>query len=152
MAIRPQPPSARAAGDDPPAAAGRDDWIEQALARSREIRARGARQLQATRRRLAAVRRRPGQSAGSGLMAQDPVIRLDGTREQIERSRQARAQVAALAARLVQTEESVADVHDQMARRDPRRAAQYRQTAEEARQAARRAREIQRHAAGSDPE
>jgi hypothetical protein len=150
MAARRTPPPAKAAGDDLPAAAGRDDRTEQALARSREIREKGTRQIQAARER-AATARRPGPNARSGPIAPDPPARLTDARHQVERSRQARADLAALAARLAQTEETVAHIHDEMARRDSRRAARYRRAAEDARQAARRAREIQSNAAGSDP-
>lgn len=152
MATRRQPPPARAAGDDPPAAASRDDRTEQALAPSREIREQGKRKVQAARERVAAVRRQwSGPSVRAWPVAQDPPARLPGVREQIERSRQARARLAGLAAMLVQTEETVAHIHDQMAGRDPRRAIQYRQAAAGARQAACRAREIQRNAAEADP-
>jgi hypothetical protein len=149
MATRRKPPAAKAAGYDLPAAAGRDDRTEQALARSREIREKGRRQIQAARERVATARR-PGPNAGYGPIAQDPSAGLTDAREQIERSRQARADLAALAARLVHTEETVAHIHDEMARRDSRRAAQYRRAAEDARQAACRAREIQSNAAGPD--
>lgn len=150
MATRRKPPPARAAGDDPPAAAGRDDRTERALARSRAIREKGQRQIQAARERIATARR-SDPSIKSMPIARDPPTRLTDAREQIERSRQARADLAALAGRLVETEETVALIHDEMAARDSRRAAQYRQAADDARQAARRAREIQSHAAGSDP-
>lgn len=149
MATRRKPPPAKAAGDDSPAAAGRDDSTGQALARSREIREQGGRQIQAARERVATARRGP--SARSWPIAPDSAAPLTDAREQVERSRQARADLAALAARLVRTEETVAHIHDEMAVRDPRRAAQYRRAAEDARRAARRAREIQRDAAGSDP-
>jgi hypothetical protein len=144
MATRRQPPG-RAAGDDPPVAAGRDDSTEQALARSRAIRKQGDRQMQASREYLAATRR-SGPGAGPRSSAQDPAARLIDAGEQIERSRQARANLAALAAKLVQTEEAAARLHDKIADRDPPHAAEYRRAAEDARQAADRAREIQRDA------
>jgi hypothetical protein len=151
MATRPQPPPAKAAGDDPPAAAGRDDRTEQVLARSREIREKGRAQLQAARLHIAAAQgRRAGPSAGSRPAVPDPPARLIDAREQIERCRQARARLAALAAEVVQTEEAVAHIHDQMAARDSRHAAQYRRAADDARHAACFARAVQRTAAGSD--
>jgi uncharacterized membrane protein YccC len=151
MATTRQAPPA-AAGDDPPAAAGPDDSTEQALARSRRIREQGYRHIQAVREHVATVRRqRSGPSAGSGPVAQDPAARFLDVGEEIERSRRARARLAELAAQLVQTEETVAHIHDEMADRDPGRAAQYRRAADDARQAARRAHEIQRDAAESDP-
>lgn len=150
MTIRPQPPAAEA-GDDQPAAAGPDDSTEQALARSREIRKKGTRQIQAARERVATARRqRSGPGERSGPVVRDSAARLNGADEQIERSRQARARLADLAADLVETEETVAQIHDEMAGRDSRRAAQYRRAADDARQAARRAREIQRNAAEGD--
>lgn len=152
MATRRQPPPAPAAGNDPPAAAGRDDRTERALARSREIREQGNRHVQAARECVATVRRRrPGPNAGSWPGAQDLAVRLVDACEQIERSRQARANLAALAAQLVQTEEAIARLQDKMAVRDSRHAARYRQAADDARQAARRVREILASAAGSDP-
>lgn len=151
MATRRQPSPAAAAGDDPPATAGRDDSIEQALARSREIRKKGNRQIQAARERRATARRRAGPGATSGPVVRFSVAGLTSVDEEIERTRQARVRLAELAARLAQTEETVAHIHDEMADRDSRRAAQYRRTADDARQAACRAREIQRNAAGTDP-
>jgi hypothetical protein len=146
MTTRRQPLPARAAGDAPSAAAGRDDRTEQVLARSREIREWGRRYVQAARELVAVTRRWPGASAGSLPIAQDPADRLVDAREQIECSRQARARLAVLAADLVQTEEAIARIHDQMAGRDSRRAAQYRRVADDARRAACRAREIQHNA------
>ena len=152
MITRPQPPPAATAGDDPPAAARRDDDTEQALARSREIRKQANRQIQEVRELVATVRRRRGDpSARSGPAAQEPAARLLDVREEIERSSRARARLIELAAKLVQTEETVAHIHDEMADRDSGRAAQYRQAAGDARQAARRAREIQRNAARQAP-
>ena len=55
MATRPQPPPA---ADNPPAAAGPDECTGQALARSREIRQKAKRQIQAVRERAAAARPR----------------------------------------------------------------------------------------------
>ena len=150
MATRPQPPNVAAAGDNPRAAAGRDDRTEQALVRSREIREKGNRQIQAVREHVATVRR-VGPGARSGPAAQDPAARHLDVGEEIERSRQARAHLAAMAARLVRTEEAVARIHDEMASSDSGHAAQYRRAADDARQAARRAREIQRDAAESGP-
>ena len=150
MTTRPQPPPAAAARDDPPAA-GRDDRTEQALARSRAIRQKGNRQIQAAREHAAAARRRGGPNARSGPAAQDPAARLLDAGEQIERARQARARLAALAAKLVRTEETIAHIHDDMAERDSPHAAQYRRAADDARQAAARARDIQRDATGPDP-
>jgi hypothetical protein len=149
MTTRPQPPPAAAARDDPPAA-GRDDSTEQALARSRAIRQKGNRQIQAAREHAAAARRRGGPNARSGPV-QESAARLIDAREQIERARQARARLAALAAKLVRTEETIAHIHDDMAARDSPHAAQYRRVADDARQAAARARDIQRDATGPDP-
>ena len=149
MAIRHEPPSAAAAGDDAPAAAGRDDRTEQALARSREIREEGNRQVQAAREYVATVRKRPGTGVRFWPAAQDSAAPPLSVSEEVERSRQARARLAELAAKLVQTEETVAHIHDEMAGRDARRAAQYRRAADDARQVARRVREFQRNAAGS---
>ena len=151
MATRHQPLPA-VAGDEPPAAAGRDDSTEQALARSRGIRERGNRQIQAAQERVAAARnRRDGPGPRSGPVAKDPMDRvaevLDAS-EEIERSRQARVRLAKLAGELVKTEETVAHIHDEMANRDSGNAAQYRRAADDARRAACRAREIQRNAAG----
>jgi hypothetical protein len=129
-----------------PAEAAGDDRTEQVLARSREIREKGRRYLQAARERVAVVRRWPAASASSRPIAQDPAERLIDASEQIECSRQARARLATLAAELVQTEEAIARIHDQMASRDSRRAAQYRRVADDARRAACRAREIQHNA------
>lgn len=152
MATRRKPPPANAAGDDPPVTAGLDDRTEQALARSREIREKGRPQMQAARERVAAARgRRAGPKVRSLPVVQEPAVGLVDASEQIERSMQARARLAAVAADLVQTEEAVAHVHDKLALHDSRRAAQYRRTADDARQAARRAREIQAKAARSDP-
>jgi chromosome segregation ATPase len=151
MATRPQPPNAAAAEDESRAATGRDDRTEQALARSREIREQTNRQIQEVREQAATARKRPDTVASSWPAAQDSATRLLSASEEIERSRQARARLAELAARLVQTEETVAHIHDEMAGRDSGRAAQYRRAADDARQAACRAREIQRNAAGSDP-
>jgi hypothetical protein len=151
MATRPQPPNAVPAGDEPRAAAARDDRTEQTLARSREIRERTNRQIQAVREHLATARNRPGTSAGSWPTTQDSATRLLSASEEIERSQLARARLAELASKLVQTEESVAHIHDEMAGRDSGRAAQYRRAADDARQAACRAREILRDAAGSGP-
>jgi hypothetical protein len=151
MATRRKPPPAKAAGDDPPAAAGRDDRTEQALARSREIREKGRPQIQAAREHVAtARRRRAGPSVGSLPVVQDQAVGLFDVSEQIERSMQARARLAAVAGEQVQTEEAVANVHDGLAVRDSRRAAQYRQAADDARQAALRAREIQVNVERSD--
>lgn len=152
MATRDQPPPAAAPRDNPPPAAGPDDSTEQTLARSREIREQGRRQIRAAREGVAAWRRRSGLSAtDSWPVARDLAAGLVDVGEEIERSRQSRARLAALAGRLVQTEETVARIHDEMAGRDSPRAAQYRRAAEDARQAAQRAREIQRKAARSDP-
>ena len=150
MATRPQSPRA-AAGDDPPAAAGPDDSTAQALARSREIRQKGNRQIQAVRERAAARRRRGGPGPRSRPTAPDQAARFLDVGQEIERSRQARARLAEPAGELVQTEEAVARIHDEMAGRDSPRAAAYRRAADDARRAARRAREIQRNAAGSGP-
>jgi hypothetical protein len=151
MATRRKPPPAKAAAEDPPAAAGRDDRTEQALARSREIREKGRPQIQAAREHVATARRlRAGPSVRSLPSVQDQAVGLFDASEQIERSMQARARLAAVAGELVQTEEAVANVHDGLAVRDSRRA-QYPQAADDARQAARRAREIQVNAARSDP-
>lgn len=148
MATRHQPPPAAPAGDDPPAAAGRDDSIGQALARSREIRQKGSRQIQAVRERAAARRRqRSGPGSGSGSGGPAPAARVLDVGQEIERSRQARARLAELAGRLVRTEETAAHIHDEMASRDSGHAAAYRRAADDARRAARRAREIQREAA-----
>lgn len=150
MASRHQPPPATA-GAYPPAGVGPDDRTRQALARSREIRQKGNRQMQAARERVAAVRRPwNGPGARPGPAVQDPVAVVLNVGEEIERARQARARLAEMAAELVQTEESVARIHDEMADRDSRRAAQYRRAAGDARQAARRAREIQRDATEPD--
>lgn len=144
MATRRQPPR-----DDPPAV-GRDERIDQALAWSRHIREQGNRQIQTAQEYVATVRRHaPG--AGSGPSGQDPAARLIDAGEQIERSRQARANLAALAAKVVQTEETAARLHDKLADQGSAHAARYRLAAEDARQAACRAREIQRHAADPDP-
>ena len=130
MAIRDQPPPAAAGGDDSPAAAGRDDSTEQALARSRGIREQVYRQIQAVREHMATARRqRSGLSAGSWPIAPDPAARPIGTGEQIERSRQARARLASLAAKLVQTEQAVARIQGEMAGRGSRRAAPDRRAA-----------------------
>jgi len=151
MATSDQPPPAAAAGDDPPATAGRDDSTGQALARSQEIREKARRRIQAARECVAAVRRRRfGPNAGSEPVADALAARPVDAREEIERSRQARARLAVMAAKLVQTEQTVAYIHEEMAGRNSRHAAQYRRAAEDPRQAARRAREIQ-HNAGSDP-
>ena len=150
MATRHQPPSARVAGDDPPAAAGRDDSTAQALARSREIREQGRLLIEQARDRVAAARRRSDPGAVPGPAARDSAAGFIGAGEQVERSQQSRARLAELAGELVRTEETVAHIHDEMAARDSGRAAQYRRAAEDARQAACRAREIQRNA-GSDP-
>ena len=61
METRPQPPPA---ADDPPAAAGPDDSTERALARSREIRQKANRQIQAVPERAAARPRRNGPVPG----------------------------------------------------------------------------------------
>lgn len=143
MAARRQPPNAAAAGDDPPAAAGRDGSIEQALARSREIRNKGYRQMQAAWAPTPTMRR-SGPGVMSGSVAQDSAAGLISVDEEIERTRQARARLAAVAGDLAQTEENVACVHERMARRGSPRAAQHLRAAGHARQAARRAREIQR--------
>jgi hypothetical protein len=119
MITRPQPPPAATAGDDPPAAARRDDDTERALVRSREIRKQANRQIQGVRELAATVRRRRGDpSARSGPAAQEPAARLLDVRAEIERSRQARARLIELAAKLVQTEGTVAHIHDEMADRD----------------------------------
>lgn len=131
------------------AAADRDAKTEKALARSREIRERGQRQVQEACERLAAARRRSRASARFWSPGQDLVAGPTGARMQIENSKRARARLAVLAAKLAQTEETVARIQEEMAGRDSRRAAQYRQAADDARQAAGRAREIQR-SAGSD--
>lgn len=152
MENKDRPLPASAAGDNPPAA-GRDDSTGQALARSREIRGKARLQIQAARECVAAARRRrsgPG-ATDSWPIAPDPVARRIGAGEEIERAKQARARLAALAARLVQTEETVARIHEEMAGRDSRRAAQYLRAADDARQAACFAREIQCNAAGTDP-
>lgn len=145
MAARRQPPRG-----EPPAVAGPDERTELALAWSRHLREQGNRQMQAAREYVAAMRRRdPGvRSSPSGHHL---AARLIDAGTQAERFRQARASLAALAARLVQTEEAAARLHDKLAGQDSPHAAQYRQAAEDARQAARRAREIQRQAAGPDP-
>jgi len=142
-----QPPNAAATGDDPPAAAGPDDTIEHALARSREIRQKGNRQVQVARDHVAAaLRRRGSPGARSRAVVPNPVAWAIDADEEIGRARQARARLAELAAKLVRTEETVAHIHDEMADRDSGRAAQYRRVADDARHAARRAREIQRNA------
>lgn len=152
MATTRQPPPVAAAGDDPPAPASPDDSTEQALARSREIRAQANRQIRAAREHVATVRRqRSDPSARSGPAARAPAARILDAGEEIKRSRQVRAHLAELAAKLVQTEETIAHIHDKMADRDSGHAAQYRRAADDARQAASRAREIQRNAAGPDP-
>jgi hypothetical protein len=147
MATRDRPPPAAAAGDDQPAAAGRDEGTEQALARSRGIREQANRRIQAAREHLATARRRRfGPSAGSWPAAQVPAAQPAGGDEEIERSRRARARLAEMAATLAESEQTVVRIHDEMARRDSRHAAQYRRTADDARQAARRARDNQRDA------
>lgn len=140
MATRPHPPPA---ANDPPAAAGREDSTGQALARSREIRQKGNRQIQAGRER-AAARRWGGPGPRSGPAAQDPAARFPGVGEEIECSRQARVRLAVLGARPVQPEEAAVRIHDEMAGRDSRDAAACRRAVGDARRAARHAREIQR--------
>lgn len=144
MAAKPPPPARAAA--DPPAAPGQDDRAEQALARSRELRKKGRLLIQEARERAAAARR-PGPGAGPWPAAQPPAARLTGAGGQIERSRQARAHLAEVAAKLAQAQQALARIHDEMADRDPGRAAQYRRAAGDARQAVR---DIQ-HNAGSGP-
>ncbi len=79
----------KAARDDPPAAADRDERIEQALARSCEIRETGRRLIEEARERVAAVRRlQPDTSADSSPIARDTAAPLIDADEQIERSRQ----------------------------------------------------------------
>jgi hypothetical protein len=51
-------------------------------------------------------------------VVQDQAVGLFDASEQIERSTQARARLAAVAGELVQTEEAVANVHDELAVRD----------------------------------
>lgn len=119
-----------------------DDRAVAALARSREVRAQGRRQLQAARERTAAARGR------RRSMAASLAARSDDLSQQIERARTSRVRLAGMAAELARTEDTVACIHDQLANRDPQRAAQYRRAAEDARQAATRAREFHRHAAG----
>ena len=125
-----------------------DDRAVAALKRSREVRARGSRQLQAARERVAAARGRRRSTAGGRPGPAGPYLaaRSDDLSQQIERARTSRVRLAEMAAALARTEETAAHIHDRLADRDPRRAAQFRRAADDARRAAHRAREFQRHA------
>jgi hypothetical protein len=154
-ADREQPPDWAAPQD--PAAAGRGDRSGEALARSRELRARSqrllARSQHLTRAHAAesGPPRRADPAEGPPLAGQQPRRFTRDLEEQVEQARTTRARLAALAADLVATEETVAYLHDQLAARDPRNAARYRRAAEEARRAVRRIRDYQRNAAGAGP-
>jgi hypothetical protein len=149
MATSDPQPAATAAQADPATARGCDDRAEQALAHSRELRAR-SHQLLAKADRIApaaaaASRARLRAGAGNGPrpggQQRGPTTDLY---EQVEYAKTARARLARLAADLANTEDYVAHVHDQLAIQDPGNAARYQRAADEARQAARRAREFQR--------
>lgn len=155
---REQPPDWAAPQD--PAAAGRGDRSGEALARSRELRAR-SQQLLARSQHLTQAHaagsgppRRAGPAEDPPLAGPQPrpfIRDLEEQVEQVEQARTTRARLAALAADLAATEETVAYLHDQLAARDPRNAARYRRAAEEARRAVRRIRDYQRNAAEAGP-
>ena len=152
---REQPPDWAAPQD--PAAAGRGDRSGEALARSRELRAR-SQQLLARSQHLTQTHaagsgspRRAGPAEDPPLAGPQPRPFIGDLEEQVEQARTTRARLAALAADLAATEETVAYLHDQLAARDPRNAARYRRAAEEARRAVRRIRDYQRNAAGAGP-
>lgn len=145
-------PPAGAAGQDP-AAAGRNDRSREALARSGELRARSQRLLARSQRltQPGAVGSRPPRRTGAvgapQLTGQHPRRLTWDLDEQVERARSTRARLAALAADLIATEETVAYLHDQLAAKDPKNAARYRRAADDARQAVHRIREFQCNAA-----
>lgn len=146
MATSDQRPPARAAQDSPVTFPGRDQGTQDALARSRELRAH-SQQLLARAQTIAPAPRRAHRRAGTGSGPRPGGQQLTATSdEQVEYARAARARLAALAAELADTEDRVARVHDRLAAEDPANAARYRRAADEARRAARRAREFQRNA------
>lgn len=148
MATSDPQPTATAAQADQATAGGCDDRAEQALAHSRELRAR-SHQLLAKADRIApaaaaASRARLRAGTGNGPRPGGQRGPTTDLYEQVEYAKTARARLARLAADLANTEDYVAHVHDQLAIQDPGNAARYQRAADEARQAARRAREFQR--------
>jgi hypothetical protein len=145
MATSDPQPAATAAQADQATAEGCDDKTEQALAHSRELRARSHQLLAKADRIAPASRARVRAGLGNGPrpggQQRGPTTDLY---EQVEYAKTARARLARLAADLADTEDYVAHVHDQLAIQDPGNAARYQRAADEARQAARRAREFQR--------
>ena len=142
-----QQPPAGAAHDDLVATTGCDERTLEALARSRELRARSHQLLGRgqTIAPAAAVTSRARRQAGTGggLPGGQPPLRITALDQQVEYAKVTRARLAALAAELAATEDRVAYVHDQLAAEDPENAARYRRVADDARRAARRAREFQ---------
>jgi hypothetical protein len=150
-----QEPAAGVTRDDPPTSEGLRDQKVKALARSRELRAR-SRRLRARCKCLdrAAAAHRPAaashepqagaRNTGRPSGRQPPGLTAD-LDEQVRHAKAPRVRLAALAADLAETEESVAHAHDQLAIKDPKNAVQYGRTADAARQAARHLREFLRN-------
>jgi len=152
---REQPPDWAARQDL--AATGLGDRSGEALARSRELRARSQRLLARSQHLTQAHAaesgppRRAVPAEAPRLTGQQPRRFTHDLEEQVEQARVTRARLAALAADLAATEESVAYLHDRLAAKDPKNAARYRRAADEARRAVRRIRDYQRNAAGAGP-
>lgn len=132
-----QQPPAGAAHDDLVTSPGCDERTLEALARSRELRAR-SHQLLGRGQTIA-----PAGTGGGPRPGGQPPLRITALDQQVEYAKVTRARLAALAAELAATEDKVAYVHDQLAAEDPENAARYRRAADDARRAARRAREFQ---------